>query len=221
MPYAPLSINAQIYGAIWRGRKPATRPKSITEAKDRFQWELFEACWSEPEKRPDVFAVLGQLRKVNQSRVSCDSNSHQVEENRVTGINASSSLSSQRCPRITHIHPTSGSTFGGTEVTLLGEYFSKDLLKNAAIAFGTNLVWFHGPGAESAQVRSDTELVCTLPPSSSPEPVPVTLHGISTQTRSKPPKFFYTIPGVSACFIFCHFNRANPIQTLETENWLN
>jgi hypothetical protein len=107
-------------------------------------------------------------------------------------------------PHITRVIPSSGSMLGGIEVTLFGANFSPELLANAGIAFGANVVTFGGGMSgmagvtNGAQVWSETVLICTLPASTVPGLVPVNLLGVPTSpvhSDGPPPIFTYTEEG--------------------------
>ncbi|KAI6157802.1 hypothetical protein BKA82DRAFT_996145 [Pisolithus tinctorius] len=93
-------------------------------------------------------------------------------------------LASLPVPKIHRLIPSSGPTYGGIEVTVLGENFHPAVQLNCV--FGDTM-------ASSTQRWSDNTLLCVLPPRASPGVVAVWFEGIEkTREVSPPPLFTYT-----------------------------
>lgn len=88
-------------------------------------------------------------------------------------------------PTVAQIAPTSGSTAGGTSVTINGASFQN----NATVTFG-------GVAAASTTVTSSTSIVAVTPPSATAGPVPVVVTNGDGQNVSFS-SFTYTLPGPS------------------------
>ncbi|KAL6310416.1 hypothetical protein BKA93DRAFT_755994 [Sparassis latifolia] len=91
------------------------------------------------------------------------------------------SISSLPPPRIHRLIPSSGPTYGGIEVTVLGANFHTSMQLNCV---------FGGSPASSTQRWSDNTLVCLLPPSTNPGVVPVWFDGIPKEENGTPACLF-------------------------------
>ncbi|EJD03106.1 uncharacterized protein FOMMEDRAFT_20270 [Fomitiporia mediterranea MF3/22] len=85
-------------------------------------------------------------------------------------------------PKIHRLIPSSGPTFGGIEVTVLGSNFHPSVLHNCV--FGDVV-------ASSTTRWSENTLVCVLPPRATAGVVPVTLEGLKMDTNGPPALFTY------------------------------
>lgn len=81
----------------------------------------------------------------------------------------SSSATTLALPRIHRLIPSSGPTYGGVEITVLGANFHSSM--QLKCVFGNSV-------SSSTQRWSDNTLVCVLPPSPCPGVVPVWFEGI-------------------------------------------
>src|SRR5205823_1913148 len=88
-------------------------------------------------------------------------------------------------PTVAQISPASGSTAGGTSVTINGVNFQS----NATVTFG-------GVAATSVRVTSSTSITAVTPPSASAGAVPVVVRNGDGQSVSFS-RFTYTLPGPS------------------------
>lgn len=88
-------------------------------------------------------------------------------------------------PKIHRLIPSTGPTYGGIEVTVLGSNFHSSVIFNCV---------FGGVIASSTQRWSDNTLVCILPPRVTPGVVPVTLENIKLDNDpvTEPVLFTYT-----------------------------
>ena len=85
-------------------------------------------------------------------------------------------------PKIHRLIPSSGPTFGGIEVTVLGSNFHPSVLYNCVF----------GDVVSSSTTRwSENTLVCILPPRATAGVVPVTLEGLKMETGGAPALFTY------------------------------
>ncbi|KAI0665918.1 hypothetical protein C8Q78DRAFT_1083487 [Trametes maxima] len=84
-------------------------------------------------------------------------------------------------PRIHRLIPSSGPTYGGIEVTVLGANFHPSMQLNCV---------FGGAASTSTQRWSDNTLVCVLPPSTNPGAVPVWFEGLPKEDDGTPPCLF-------------------------------
>ncbi|KAI0746062.1 hypothetical protein C8Q76DRAFT_852580 [Earliella scabrosa] len=84
-------------------------------------------------------------------------------------------------PRIHRLIPSSGPTFGGIEVTILGANFHPTMQLNCM---------FGGTPSTSTQRWSDNTLVCILPPSVVAGQVPVWFEGLPKEDDGTPPCLF-------------------------------
>lgn len=89
-------------------------------------------------------------------------------------------------PKIHRLIPSTGPTFGGIEVTVLGSNFDPSVLYNCVF----------GDVVSSSTTRwSENTLVCVLPPRSTAGVVPVTLEGFKAEEENpaaEPVLFTYT-----------------------------
>lgn len=92
-------------------------------------------------------------------------------------------VSSLPSPQIHRLIPSSGPTFGGIEVTVLGANFHQSMIINCV--FGDTV-------ASSTTRWSENTLVCMLPPRATSGVVPVTLEGIKMDSGTAPALFTYT-----------------------------
>ncbi|KAL5528326.1 SPT23 [Sanghuangporus sanghuang] len=91
-------------------------------------------------------------------------------------------LPSLPAPKIHRLIPSSGPTFGGIEVTVLGSNFHPSVLYNCVF----------GDVVSSSTTRwSENTLVCILPPRATPGVVTVTLEGLKMETGGAPALFTY------------------------------
>ena len=88
-------------------------------------------------------------------------------------------------PTVAQIAPTSGSTAGGTSVTINGANFQS----NATVTFG-------GVAAASVSVTSSTSIIAVTPPASAPGSVPIVVKNGDGQSVSFS-SFAYTLPAPS------------------------
>ena len=88
----------------------------------------------------------------------------------------------QTPPKIHRLIPSSGPTFGGIEVTVLGSNFHPSRVYNCV--FGETV-------CSSTTRWSENTLVCVLPPKATAGVVPVTLEGIKADSGSAPALFTY------------------------------
>ncbi|KAI0369669.1 hypothetical protein BV20DRAFT_967652 [Pilatotrama ljubarskyi] len=84
-------------------------------------------------------------------------------------------------PRIHRLIPSSGPTYGGIEVTVLGADFHPSMQLNCV---------FGGTASTSTQRWSDNTLVCVLPPSTTPGAVQVWFEGMPKEDDGTPPCLF-------------------------------
>ncbi|KAL1941977.1 hypothetical protein VTO73DRAFT_6507 [Trametes versicolor] len=84
-------------------------------------------------------------------------------------------------PRIHRLIPSSGPTYGGIEVTVLGANFHPSMQLNCV---------FGGSASTSTQRWSDNTLVCVLPPSTQPGSVHVWFEGLPKEEDGSPPCLF-------------------------------
>lgn len=84
-------------------------------------------------------------------------------------------------PRIHRLIPSSGPTFGGIEVTVLGANFHPTMHLNCV---------FGGTPSTATQRWSDNTLVCILPPSVAPGQVHVWFEGLPKEDDGTPPCLF-------------------------------
>ncbi|KAI8993871.1 hypothetical protein BD414DRAFT_457058 [Trametes punicea] len=84
-------------------------------------------------------------------------------------------------PRIHRLIPSSGPTYGGIEVTVLGANFHPSMQLNCV---------FGGTVSTSTQRWSDNTLVCVLPPSTTPGTVQVWFEGMPKEDDGTPPCLF-------------------------------
>ncbi|CDO72755.1 hypothetical protein BN946_scf184994.g7 [Trametes cinnabarina] len=84
-------------------------------------------------------------------------------------------------PRIHRLIPSSGPTYGGIEVTVLGANFHPSMQLNCV---------FGGTASTSTQRWSDNTLVCVLPPSTTPGTVHVWFEGMPKEDDGTPPCLF-------------------------------
>ena len=91
-------------------------------------------------------------------------------------------VSSLPSPQIHRLIPSSGPTFGGIEVTVLGANFHPSAILNCV--FGDTV-------ASSTTRWSENTLVCILPPRATSGVVPVTLEGIKMDTGNASALFTY------------------------------
>ncbi|KAI0762137.1 hypothetical protein BD413DRAFT_585897 [Trametes elegans] len=84
-------------------------------------------------------------------------------------------------PRIHRLIPSSGPTYGGIEVTVLGANFHPSMQLNCV---------FGGTASTSTQRWSDNTLVCVLPPSTTPGAVQVWFDGLPKEDDGTPPCIF-------------------------------
>ncbi|KAH9895078.1 hypothetical protein C8Q73DRAFT_645606 [Cubamyces lactineus] len=84
-------------------------------------------------------------------------------------------------PRIHRLIPSSGPTYGGIEVTVLGANFHPSMQLNCV---------FGGAASTSTQRWSDNTLVCVLPPSTTPGTVQVWFEGMPKEEDGTPPCLF-------------------------------
>ncbi|OSD07126.1 hypothetical protein PYCCODRAFT_1464228 [Trametes coccinea BRFM310] len=84
-------------------------------------------------------------------------------------------------PRIHRLIPSSGPTYGGIEVTVLGANFHPSMQLNCV---------FGGTVSTSTQRWSDNTLVCVLPPSTTPGTVHVWFEGMPKEDDGTPPCMF-------------------------------
>ncbi|KAI0630105.1 hypothetical protein C8Q77DRAFT_1064304 [Trametes polyzona] len=84
-------------------------------------------------------------------------------------------------PRIHRLIPSSGPTYGGIEVTVLGANFHPSMHLNCV---------FGGAASTSTQRWSDNTLVCVLPPSTTPGSVQVWFEGMPKEDDGTPPCLF-------------------------------
>ncbi|KAH9951532.1 hypothetical protein B0H21DRAFT_716410 [Amylocystis lapponica] len=84
-------------------------------------------------------------------------------------------------PKIHRMIPSSGPTFGGVEVTVLGANFHPNLQLSCV---------FGGMVSSSTQRWSDNTLVCVLPPSATAGTVPVWFQGLQKEEDGTPPCLF-------------------------------
>lgn len=93
------------------------------------------------------------------------------------------SLSAFSSPKIHRLIPSSGPTYGGIEVTVLGQNFQPTTQYNCM--FGDVL-------ASSTSRWSDNTLVCLLPPRACAGVVPVTLEGLKAEEIAEPEPVLFT-----------------------------
>lgn len=84
-------------------------------------------------------------------------------------------------PKIHRLIPSSGPTYGGIEVTVLGANFHPAMQLNCV---------FGDVSSSSTQRWSDNTLVCLLPPTTSPGVVAVWFEGIQKEEDGSPPSLF-------------------------------
>ena len=91
-------------------------------------------------------------------------------------------LDSLPAPKIHRLIPSSGPTFGGIEVTVLGSNFHPSKVYNCVF----------GDTVSSSTTRwSENTLVCILPPKATAGVVPVTLEGMNVDSGNAPALFTY------------------------------